>query len=421
MTKPLARLVISLALAALALGSLSPPATAQEWTRFRGPNGTGIAGPATVPATWTEADYNWKVMLPGIGHSSPVLWGSKIFLTSADPKSGARIVFALNAADGSILWKREFSSATYAMHSQNSYASSTPAVDADRIYVAWATPEEYTLRALDHDGKDAWTISLGAFESRHGFATSPMLYEDMVIITNDQDGASFLLAVDRKTGETRWKVPRRVKTPQNASYAVPCIYEPAGGPPQLVIDSWGHGISGHDPRTGKMNWEIEVFPNRPVGQPIVVGDLILGNSGEGSGNNTVAAVRPPKAPGEKPTVAYKIDRTAAPYVPSLIAKGNLVFLWGDRGIVTCIDGPSGKQMWQQRVGGNYSGSPVLVGDRLYAISMTGDVVVIAASDKYEELGRVSLGDPSRATPAVAGGRMYLRTEQYLYSLGGKAL
>ena len=392
-------------------------AQAQEWTRFRGPNGSGQSEASTIPATWSDNEYLWKSTLPGIGHSSPVLWGDKIFLTSADPQDGTRYVLCLAATDGRLIWKQGFPSQSHRIHLQNSLASSTPTVDQDHVYCAWATPEELTLVALNHDGTEAWRANLGPFVSQHGFGTSPILVNELVILTDDQDAESFLIALDRSSGLTRWKVKRKVHDQQNTSYAAPCIYKPKNGPAELIVCSWAHGISSIDPLKGTTNWEAEVFERRPVGSPILVDGLILGNCGEGSGNNNVVAVRPGNASGRPAELVYKLDKTTAPYVPSLVARGSLVFLWGDKGVVSCIDAASGKVHWRQRVGGNYSSSPVRVADRVYCVSTEGEVVTLAAAEQYELLGRSTLGEASRATPAIAGGRMYLRTESHLFAVG----
>ena len=183
-------------------------ADAQEWTRFRGPNGTGISDATTIPATWTDDDYHWKIDLPGIGHASPVIWGNKIFLLSADPETVTRTVLCLDAADGHTIWSRSYPSSKHVKHQLNSFASATPAVDAERVYVAWSTPDEYTFVAFDHDGNEQWKLNLGPYISQHSCGTSPIVYEDLVILGNDQDGDSSLVAVERTTGSIRWRVPR---------------------------------------------------------------------------------------------------------------------------------------------------------------------------------------------------------------------
>ncbi len=394
-------------------------ASAQEWTRFRGPNGSGQSETTTIPPAWEEGDVLWKATLEGVGNSSPVLWGEKIFLMSAAPADGTRHVLCISASDGKQLWRQDFAAHAHRIHQQNTLASSTPAVDADHVYCAWATPEELTLAALKHDGTTAWRTALGSFKSMHGFATSPIVYGDLVILTDEQDGDSFIFAVDRRNGQVRWKAPRKVLPMQNASYAVPCIFQPPGKPAELIVSSWAHGVSSLDPANGDTNWEAAVLERRPVGSPIVLGDLVLANCGEGGGNNSVVALRPPTIEGGSTEPIYKLDKTTAPYVPTLVAAGSLVFLWGDKGIVACIDASSGKVHWRQRVGGNFFGSPVRVADKVYCISAEGDVVALAASKDYQLLGRSRLGEPSRSTPAVAGGRMFLRTESHLTAVGSK--
>ncbi len=413
---------IAMACAWLPLSAL--PSIAQEWTRFRGPNGTGASETKSIPAQWTEDDYNWKVSLPGGGHSSPVVWGEKIFLLSADPETATRHVLCYHTETGRKLWQVDYASKPHHLHQFSSYASCTPAVDAERVYVAWSTPDETLLIALDHDGHEQWRRDLGRWVSQHGFGTSPMLYKDMVILNNSQQaarlpegvkpGESFVIALDKATGEERWRTPR---TSVNVCYSVPCIYEPSGGDPQLVCTNTGDGMFSLDAETGEPNWSIDVFKMRTVSSPLIVGDVIFGSTGSGGGGNYVVAVRA----GEQPEELYRVQRSA-PYVPSCVAYGDLVFLWGDGGRVTCVDGPTGKVHWgPERVPGEYFGSPVRAGDKIYCVNTDGEVVVLAASKEFKQLGRNPLGELSHSTPAIDGGRMYLRTFSHLFSVGAKSL
>ncbi|MBI2825600.1 MAG: PQQ-binding-like beta-propeller repeat protein [Planctomycetia bacterium] len=403
-------------LTAVGLSVPALPAAAQEWTRFRGPNGAGISAATTVPATWTEKDYNWQVELPGIGHSSPVLWGDRIFLTSANEETGERTAVCLSTADGHVLWQRQYASKIHPKHLRNSFASPTPAVDERQVYFSWSTPDEYTLLALDHDGNEKWKLNLGPYVSQHSAGPSPIIYQDMVILGNDQDGASSLVSVDRANGQLRWQTPRQS---QFVSYATPCVLKRDGLAEELIFLSGAHGVSGVDPKTGKTRWEISVFDKRTVASPVLAGGLVLGSCGSGAGGNYVAAVRPGTPDGSvAPEEVWRIT-DSAPYVPTMVAKGDLVFLWSDKGVASCVQAADGKVLWKQRVGGNYSGSPVCAGDRLYCIGEDGVVVVLAASEKYELLGRNPLGEDSRSTPTVADGRMYLRTYSHLTSIGGK--
>jgi outer membrane protein assembly factor BamB len=400
-------------------------ASAQEWTRFHGPNGTGESEATSIPAQWTEADYNWKVALPGVGHSSPVLWGKKIFLLSADPKTAVRYVLCLSADDGKELWRREFPSTPHPLHVRSSFGSSTPAVDAERVYVAWSDPEHTTLMALTHSGQDDWSLDLGSWISQHGFGTSPMLYEDLLVVQSSQEPDkrggtpehSFIVGVEKNSGQIRWRLPRKIDT---ASYSVPCVYRPKGGKAELLCCTTAEGVFSIDPKSGQENWSQPAFSMRTVSSPLVVDGLVFGTTGSGAGGNYVVAVKP----GKSPDIVYEMKSQGqfkAPYVPTPVARGKLLFLWGDEGIVCCIDAADGHVHWTGRVGGTFSGSPVRVADKLYCIDDEGVVVVLAAGKEFKELGRNPLGEPSRSTPAVAGGRLYLRTYSHLISVGGKAL
>ncbi len=422
--KPL-QLVLAAAMVGVQFMLVGPPLHAQEWTRFRGPNGTGISTAKEIPVTWTEGEINWRTRLPGVGHASPVIWGNRVFLLSAENDTAQRIVLCLDTEDGRIVWEQRYASSVHPKHARNSFASATPAVDAEHVYVCWSAPERYTLLALTHEGEQVWERDLGPYVSQHSCGTSPIVYGDLVILANDQDGAdrenpdvhgtSFLIAVDRRTGATRWQTPRRS---EQVAYSTPCVYQPAAGPPQLIFNSGAHGITSIDPATGQVNWEIDVLDKRSVSSPVIAGGLIFGSTGSGGGGNYVAAVKPGAVDGSQPPeLVYRIDNQA-PYVPTAIAVGELLFLWSDAGIVTCLRAATGETLWRQRVGGSFSGSPVCVDGKLYAIDDDGTVVVLAAAEEYKLLGRTNLGEESRSTPAISGGRMYLRTYSHLISVGG---
>lgn len=408
--------LVSVGLLATMLAAHAP---AQEWTRFRGPNGSGVGKASAIPLHWTEKDYNWKVRLPGVGHSCPVLWGERLFVTSADEETGKRMLLCLHAEDGRRLWDREFAGARHGKHRDNSFASATPAVDEQHVYVCWANSREYLVIALTHDGKEVWRTDIGTFRSGHGFGASPIVHEDLVIVANDQDGPGFLIALESKSGKVRWKLPRHSR----ATYTTPCIYQSGDKPAQLIFTNYEHGVTALDPRTGKIVWELDVFDKRhietAIGSPVVAGDLVLASCGWLGVRQEMVAVQPPVgAPTAKPKEVYRIDRSASLCTTPLVV-GDLLFLWGDGGIVTCADLHSGKVHWRERVPGSYYASPVCVGERLYNISRNGDVVVLAASKRFELLARNRVGEGSHSTPAVAGGRLYLRTFTHLISLGGE--
>ena len=312
------------------------PVQAQQWTRFRGPNGTGVSEAKSIPVAWTETDYDWKIDLPGMGHSSPVVWGNNVFLMSGDPENATRYVLCLNALSGKIVWQHEYSSTVHHLHPRNSFASGTPAVDEQHVYVAWSTPEELTLKAFDHSGNEVWSRHLGTWTSQHGFGSSPIVYEDLVILSNQQQteqlepgqtpGKSYMQAFDRRSGEDRWQTPR---TTTRVCYSTPCIYQPRSGRPQLLCYSTGDGFYSLDPQNGTPNWAVPAFDMRTVNSPIVVGDLVLGGNGSGGGGNYLVALRL----SEKPEVAYEVKLPRkAPYVPTPIARDDLVFLFCDNGV-----------------------------------------------------------------------------------------
>lgn len=392
---------------------------AQEWTRFRGPNGTG-ASDTVFANSFKPTDYAWKIKLPGIGHSSPVVWGNRVFLLSADPKTAERYVLCLDALSGKTIWNRPYASAPHHLHLRSSFASCTPAVDAERVYVAWSTPKETNLIALDHDGKQLWKLNLGRWVSQHGFGTSPIIYKDLVILNNSQQarqlppgaapGESWMMAFDKKTGEERWRTRRKS---MNVCYSVPFIYQGEDGEDQLIHTSTGDGVYSLNPLTGKENWKYaSAFKMRTVGSPILAGGLIFGSTGSGGGGNYVVALRP----GKDAEVAYEI-KESAPYVPTMLHKDGLVFLWFDKGIVQCIDAKTGEVHFRERIGGRagvgVSGSPILAGDKVYCIREDGTVICIAAKKRFRLLGETPLGEDSRSTPAVSGGRMFLRTYSHL--------
>jgi outer membrane protein assembly factor BamB len=402
---------------ALCLTSVAGPATSvaadDGWTRFRGPNGSGVAF-GHYAADLSEKDIAWKVELPGKGHASPVVWKGRIYTTSADPDEGKRYVLCLNAADGAVVWKKAYDFSKFRQHADNSFASATPAVDELGVYVAWVTPESYVLFSLDHEGKERWSADLGPAKSQHGQGASPMLVDDAVVFVSDQEGGqSAAYAFDRKTGVQHWKIDR--PTGDKTAMSTPVLFtpKPGGGPPQLIFTSKASGMTAVDPKTGQTVWEAgKAFDARTVGSPVVADDLVIAACGEGANDRTLVAVRPPARPDLAPEAAYVVKRIA-PYVPTPIVKGNRLYMWGDAGQVTCADVASGKTLWSEKVGGMFYGSPVCVGDTLWCASRKGELVGVAAADAFKKVGKLDLGEPSHATPAVADGKMYVRTVSHL--------
>lgn len=414
------------------LTAVSAAGGESDWTRFRGPNGTGISEARTVPARWTDQDYNWRIRLPGPGHSSPVICGSRVYVTCGDPGTALRTLLCLDAATGRTLWKHEESSRTYGQHRDNSYATATPAADAKGVVVTWTTPAAVMLMALDLDGREVWRRDLGPLVSLQGSGSSPILYQDMVVLANDQEdmevspgrrkdgpnpaGRSFIIAVDRATSQTRWQTETKTYL---AGYSTPCVYQAEGESPQLIFSYTAHGILSVDPASGKINWEFgQPFLDRAVISPVLAPGLVIAGHGAGIRGTRCIAVRP-GSPGQgtAPSLAYEITRNL-PMVPTPLVKDGHLYLWCDDGVVSCFEVATGQLVWRERIEAEFYASPVWVDGRLYNVSKKGEVFVLAAGDRFQVLHQISLGESSYATPAVANGAMYLRTLTQLFSLGG---
>lgn len=394
--------------------------SAQEnWTRFRGPNGSGISPLKGVPTEFSEQDFAWNIELPGKGHGSPIIWKDQLFVTSAtetgEQDGGEqRLLFCLNPANGKEIWSLKLGFNTSHKHVKNSFASSTPCTDGQLLYVAFADEQKLTLDAYTLEGERKWRRILGAFTSQHGFGVSPILYKNLVVLPKDMMGSSTIMAFDKETGDTVWSIPRQIR---RTSYATPMILERPGKPDQLITVSGASGISGHDPLTGDVLWTTAEFPKRTVASPIVAAGNIIASDGGGGKGFDLWAVSPDGS-GDITETHIKFKRTKElPYVPTPIYFNELLFLWSDKGVVSCVDPKTGENLWTERVQRTeVSSSPVCIDGKIYCPDENGNVAVVAASREFEHLGTSSLGDPTHATPAVAGGRVFFRTFNRLICL-----
>jgi outer membrane protein assembly factor BamB len=394
--------------------SVTVSADEGDWPRFRGPNGSGVAEGVVFPAQWTERDYLWQKDLPGVGHSSPVVWQDQLYVTCGDPETAELTVLALDPATGDQRWSQQLASTPHRFHSANSYASSSPAVDERHVYLLVASPELIELVALTHHGKEVWRRELGSYRANHGFGVSPVVVDDMVVFVCDQLGASFVIALDSATGDTRWRIERQSG---KAAYGTPCVWQAPDGSRQLILCSMAEGMVGVAPHDdGRLLWQLpDVFPQRCTNSPVTAAGLVMCSSGQGGNGESMVAVRPGDGAGVSAEVAFRWTK-AMPQAVTPVAHEGLLFVWHDRGIVSCRDLQSGEQLWLERIGSSYYGSPICVGGRLYCMSADGEIVVLAAEREFNELGRVDLGEPSHATPAVSQGRMFLRTMSSLACL-----
>ncbi len=402
---------------------------AENWPQFRGPNATGFAPQGSLPDQWASDDYQWQLTLPGAGVGSPAIYNGMIYLLSADPAAQHRSVLAIDANSGMIQWQKNFPLLPHHLHSRNTFASSTPYVDATGIFLNWADPDQVTVVCLDHGGDVRWERDLGTWQSQHGFGGSPVVLDGKLIVFNSQQsaqlpadqkpGGSSMLALDPQTGETIWQT--RLKATR-ACYGVPILRLDENQRPQIVGANTGNGIFALNAEDGKLLWDLPVFSARCVSSPLLVGDVLIGSAGSGGGGNHLVAVRPPNSKTQRTQAeeVYRMERNA-PYVPTPAVVGKLLFMVDDRGFATCADAETGKVHWSQRVGGNYGASPIVVGDKLLLISLKGKATVLRAATEYERLASFSLGDAVQATPAFANGQLVLRIGNTLCALPAASL
>ncbi len=400
-------------LAAMALPAAAARPADGNWPQFRGAFNAGLAdiSPADLPAEFAEKDFRWNVEIGGVGFGCPAVWGDRAFLLTCDEKTGLRRVLCVAVDDGKLLWQKDYRFGPVKHNKDNSLAASTPAVDAARVVVCWASPKSVMVVALDHSGKELWQHDLGGHETQHGPSVTPILHEGTVYVANDNQGPSAVFAIDAAGGQVKWQVNR---PSGSAAYGTPLIYRPGGGAAfQLVLSSTAAGLTAYDLKTGKQLWTAaKANPERVVASPVQAGDLVVGSCGTGSRGKCLIAVRPPASPGGKPETAWKVYGDA-PYVPTSVAVGGLLFSVQDTGSIACYRIATGELVWQDKLPVKFYGSPVSAAGRIYVISRAGTMFCYAAAEKFQLLGKTNLGGPSFATPAFVGKRMLLRTHTRL--------
>jgi outer membrane protein assembly factor BamB len=391
---------------------------AEEWPRWRGPRGDGSSLETGIPLHWSKTEnIFWKVPIPGKGHSSPIVWGDRIFLTTCLEERQERWLLCLGRTDGKLLWQREVLKAPLeAKHNLNSFASATPVTDGQHVWVSFLENARMEVACYDLDGNEVWRKSPGEFHSIHGFCSSPVLYKDLVILNGDQDAEAWLIALEKNSGAERWRTDRPNRT---RSYCVPLIVE-AGGKKQLVLTG-SRCVASYDPDTGKQNWLLDGPTEQFVSSMVYADDTFLLTAGfptyhlmgirpDGEGNITRTHVR----------WHVERDRRAQDYVPSPIVDGEYFFYVGDQGMAGCHRARTGARLWTHRLGPHHSASPVSAGGYLYFLDDDGATHVLKAGPKFELVSRNELGEECRASPAVAHGHIFIRGLHHLYCIGQPA-
>jgi outer membrane protein assembly factor BamB len=393
---------------------------AANWARFRGPNGTGIASDKDIPVKWSEkSGILWKVSLPGTGHSSPIIWGDRLFIQSASAKE--RLLLCLDVKDGMILWKRSMPGNTPNKHKKNSYSSSTPATDGKLVYAVFWNGDKIAMYAYDFKGELAWKRDLdGRFRGRHGVGASPIVYQDKVFLNNDQTGEAVVIALDAKNGKPAWQKKR---TAFRSCYSTPMVLNGSDGKAELIVVSTA-GITSYNPANGDENWwwtwAFTGMPLRTVGSPVYSQGMIFSGSGDGSGARHMVAVKVGgKGDMTKKNLVWEKKRDF-PYVPSMLIWKDHLYYVNDLGVAGCYVAKTGEQVWTKRLQGKVTASPVLIDGKIYAVTEDGDTYVFPAATSFKQLGKSSLGERVLASPAVADNRLFIRGESHLFCIGKAA-
>jgi len=395
-----------------ALLTVASAGMAEPWPSWRGPRGDGTSTETGLPVRWSaEQNVLWKVPIVGKGHSSPAIWGDRIFVTTCNERSKKRLLWCLDADSGKLLWERTVLTAPLERKNRlNSYASSTPATDGKHVWVSFLDRKRVVVACYDKAGGEIWRKSPGELHAVHGFCSSLLLYKDMVILNGDQDALAYIVAFDQATGAERWRADRPNRT---RSYCPPVVFRLAGKD-QLVL-SGSKCVASYNPNDGKQYWLVDGPTEQFVASLVTTEGMLMVTGGYPTLH--IIGIRPDGAGNVTDSHVTWHVRKNASYVPSPIACGKYFFLVSDKGHASCLEAKTGKYMWTQRLGRHHSASPVLAEGRLYFVDDDGTTHVLNAAPKFERIAVNELGEKCFASPAISGGRIYLRAERHLYCIG----
>lgn len=406
------RLPVGRSIAVLAL-LLAATAPAGDWPCWRGPTQDGMSVDANLPIHWSpEEGIRWKAAIPGRGHSSPIIVGDAIFVTSAIEEEEKRVLLRIDRGTGEILWQRDVLEAPLEqLHPLNSYSSSTPSSDGERVYVSFLDREQVYIAAYDLDGNRVWEVRPGAFSSKHGYCSSPVVYKGGLIVNGDHDGESYLALLDTQTGQTIWKAPRAGKT---RSYSVPRVLSVAGRD-QIVLTG-SYATSGFHPDTGELLWRVDGPSEQMVASILDRGDILFAMGGYPERH--LLAIK--KGGAGDITQSHIVWRThkGVPYVPSALLYGDYLHVVSDEGSYTCFEPETGKELSRKRIALHISGSLVGGDGKVYITSDSGETTVLENSAGGKVLARNAIGEDFFSSPAIAQGEIFLRGASHLFCIEG---
>lgn len=454
--------IAAAAAAAAILLTLAAPSTAEpasgDWPQFRGPGATGVAPGPPPPVTWdgeSGANVLWRTPIPGLAHSSPVIWGDRVFVTTAVDEEGGEAdlrvglfgdidpvhdeqrphafrVLALDKRTGAVLWQHTAHRGVPAVkrHTKSTHANPTPATDGKVLVVSFGSAG---LHAYDLDGKPLWQKDLGVLDAGYyqapaaqwGYGSSPVIADGRVIVQADVLGESFLAAFDAATGRELW----RTKREDVPTWSTPAVFR-HDGTSQVIVNGHRH-VGGYDLATGKEVWRLASPADIPVPTPFASGELVFFSSAHG-GYSPFYAVRPAVArgtleltgrsdEGEGTAVAWSRDRGGS-YLPTPIVVGDLLYVGRDNGVLGCYEAATGRRVFQTRLStgtGGFTSSAVAAGDRIYYTGEDGTTRVVRAGDEFELLATNSIGETVLSTPAISDGVLFFRTRGHLVAVGEK--
>ncbi|MEI7901936.1 MAG: PQQ-binding-like beta-propeller repeat protein [bacterium] len=388
---------------------------AENWPSWRGPRGDGTSLETGVPVKWSATEnVIWKTELPGIGHAAPIVWGDRVFTVTALPESLERVLLCLDRKTGKILWQKTvLTSPLEKKHRENSYASGTPATDGQKVFVAFLDDTSIVVAAYDFTGKPLWSVKPGTFASQWGFASSPQLFEDKLIIDCDSKDENFLAALSIADGHTLWKTKR---PNPSQSYATPLIRKMAGR--DQIIQPGGNSVSSYDPKDGSCLWTVDGKFSDYLASPAYsekAGLVLASSSWPG---RILVAVRPGGSGNVTTTQVAWSTEEGAPYVPAPVAAGGY-FLTSAMDKAVCFEAATGKVLWKQEIGLCHA-SPVVANGAVYFLNDEGVMNVVKPGPAFELISRNELGEKTYAQPAISQGQVFIRGFTHLYCIGAAA-
>ena len=414
---PFVAAAIASALCASAATLDSIPVAATDWPWWRGPQRNGVADANQEPPLKWSATENilWQAPVPGRGHGSPIVVGTQVFLAAAEAPEGIQSVLCFDRATGKKLWQKEIHRGAFPKgNDKSSFASSTPACDGQRVFINFLHNGAVYTTALSRDGQQLWQTKITDYILHQGFPTSPAVYQSLVIVSADNKGTGKIAGLERATGMVVWQHER----PKFPNYASPIILK-VNGRDQLLLSGCDL-VTSLDPLTGKVLWETKGSTTECVTSPVTDGHSIIVSGGYPK--NHVAAIR-----GDG-TGSVAWENSSRVYVPSMLFHQGHLFAVQDAGVAACWNFETGVELWKGRLGGTFSASPVLVGERLFAVNEAGRTFIFKATPAaFELIGENQLGDEAMATPTICGGRIYIRVavrkdgqrQELLYCIGSK--